>query len=59
MDGTYREFTGQFAAFLNPAATDHSLLGRDILDSFDVIVGRQQGEIQLLAGVHFYEIRSP
>src|SRR5262245_9711381 len=50
---------GEFAAFLDPAASDHSILGRDLLQVFDVIVSRRRSEVRLLAGVHTYQIVTP
>lgn len=58
-EGVLFQLPGQFAAFTHYGTTDHSLLGREILDCFDLIVGRNKGEIRLLCGIHFYEIRSP
>lgn len=49
----------RFAALLNRAASDHSILGRDILDLFHVIVSRPRDEVLLLSGIHDYDIRSP
>jgi len=40
------------------AATDFSVLGRDVLDNFDLIVSRRRQEICLLAGNHGYRIES-
>ncbi|MGL4552300.1 MAG: hypothetical protein ACRC33_14065 [Gemmataceae bacterium] len=47
---------GQFPAFLDPAASDTDLLGRDILDQFRLIVSRPDNEILLLAARHRYRI---
>ena len=38
-----------YAAFTDPSATDLSILGRDILNWFDLILGRQRKEVLLLA----------
>ena len=40
---------GEFAAFTDPTATDLSILGRDILDLFDLIISRRQNEILMIA----------
>lgn len=47
---------GRFAAFTDRAATDVSILGRDVLDNFDVIVSRRRGEVLLLALDHHYQV---
>lgn len=47
---------GEFAALTDPSATDLSILGRDVLDNFDVVAARQQGEILLLAGRRRYRL---
>lgn len=54
--GDVAHVRGQFAAFTVPAATDLSILGRDVLDHFDVIQSRQRNEVWLLAGNHRYQI---
>jgi hypothetical protein len=50
---------GEFAAFTDPAAADMSILGRDILDHFHLIVSRPWNEVVLLALNHHYQIQSP
>jgi hypothetical protein len=56
-DGSPARFRGDFAAFIDPAAADMSiLLGRNILDHFDLIVSRRRNEILLLAMNHQYRI---
>ncbi len=57
-DGGVATIRGMFAAFTDPAATDLSVLGRDVLNHFDLILSRRRDEIALLAGVHRYEIHS-
>ena len=49
---------GVYAAFTNPAATDMSILGRDVLDNFDVIVSRLRNEVLLLSQNHQYRVVS-
>lgn len=50
---------GTFAAFVDPTATDFSILGRDVLDNFDLIIARQRGDIRLLAPNHRYHVSCP
>jgi hypothetical protein len=47
---------GEFAGFTDPAATDLSVLGRDVLDNFDLILSRRRNEILLLAPNHQYRV---
>jgi hypothetical protein len=47
---------GTFAAFTEASATDLSILGRDILNNFDVIISRPRNEVILLAPAHCYRI---
>ena len=47
---------GEFAAFTDPAATDLSILGRDVLNHFDVIQSRRRNEVLLLAHNHQYRV---
>jgi hypothetical protein len=55
-DNSPARIQGEFAAFTDPAAADMSILGRDILDHFDVIVSRRRNEVLLLALNHDYRI---
>src|SRR5262249_44913534 len=55
-DGGEAKIKGQFAAFTDPAANDLSILGRDILDHFDLILGRNYGEVLLLTPPHHYRV---
>ena len=55
-DGGLARVRGAFAGFTDPTATDLSILGRDVLDHFDVIISRQRGAIWLLAPRHQYRI---
>jgi hypothetical protein len=55
-DGGPARVRGEFAAFTDPVATDLSVLGRDVLDHFDLIISRRQNEISLLALRHQYRI---
>ena len=47
---------GEFAAFTDPSATDLSILGRDVLNHFDVILSRRRNEVLLLAPNHQYRV---
>jgi hypothetical protein len=55
-DGGIATVRGDFAAFTDPAATDLSLLGRDVLNNFDVITSRRRNEVLLLALNHAYRV---
>jgi Aspartyl protease len=55
-DGGVAHVRGDFAAFTDPAATDLSILGRDVLDNFDVITSRRHNAVLLLAGNHRYQV---
>jgi hypothetical protein len=47
---------GVYAAFTDPRAIDMSILGRDVLDNFDVVVSRPRGEVLLLSQNHQYRV---
>src|SRR5262245_52837533 len=49
---------GEFAAFTDAAATDLSILGRDVLNLFDVILSRPRSDIELLAAPHRYRVEA-
>jgi hypothetical protein len=55
-DGGTANMRGEFAAFTDPAATDLSILGRDILNRFDLILSYQRKEVLLLATNHRYRV---
>lgn len=55
-DGGPATISGSFCAFTDPAASDLSILGRDVLANFDVITSRRRNEVLLLAGNHQYQI---
>jgi Aspartyl protease len=57
-DGGEATFRGQFAAFTDPAATEISILGREILNHFDVILSHRRDEVLLLAKEHTYRVVS-
>ena len=55
-DGGPAHIRGEFAAFIDPTATDLSILGRDVLYHFDVILSRRRNEVLLLAPNHQYRV---
>ena len=55
-DGERLRVRGELAGFTDPTATDLSILGRDILDHFDLVLSRRRNEILLLAPRHQYRI---
>ena len=55
-DGIAYRIKGQFASFTDTAASETSILGREILGHFDLILGREYGEILLLAPPHRYRV---
>jgi hypothetical protein len=57
-DGGPVRVRGEFAGFTDPTVTDLSILGRDVLDHFDVLISRRRNEILLLAPRHRYHIES-
>ena len=57
-DGGPVRVRGEFAGFTDPIATDLSILGRDVLDHFDLLISRRHNEILLLAPRHRYRIES-
>ncbi len=56
-DGSPARIQGNFSAFTDPAAADMSILGRDILDHFDLIVSRRRNEVLLLVMNHEYRVQ--
>ncbi len=55
-DGGSATFRGDFSAFLEPDVLDMSVLGRDIMDMFAVIVDRPSDVVMLLGTNHRYSI---
>jgi hypothetical protein len=47
---------GEFAAFTQESTLEMSILGRDVLDNFDVILSRRRDEVLLLSGNHYYQV---
>jgi hypothetical protein len=58
-DGVTARVHGEYAAFTDPEVTDMSILGRDVLDNFDVILSRRREEVLLLAPNHQYRVVRP
>ena len=56
VDGGVARFRAQYAAFTDPSAIDMSILGRDILNYFDVILSKQRDEVLLLSQNHQYRV---
>lgn len=55
-DGRTVTVKGQYLATTEPTALDVSVLGRDVLANFDVIVSRRRDEVLLVAGNHGYAV---
>jgi hypothetical protein len=58
-DGGPAVVRGKSTAFTNPLTTDLSVMGRDVLNNFDVIVSRPNSEVLLLAPRHRYQVVAP
>lgn len=57
-DGGVAKIKGEFGAFTDPSAIDLSILGRDVLNHFDVIVSRRRNQVMLLGPGHQYSVNS-
>jgi hypothetical protein len=57
-DGRAGFFRGQFAAFTSPEAADMSILGRDILGLFAVIIDQPGDVVCLIGQRHRYVVES-
>ena len=55
-DGGPAIVRGMFTAFTDVLTTDLSVIGRDVLNNFDLIVSRARGEVLLLAPRHSYQV---
>lgn len=55
-DGERVTIEGIYGVFTDPNSSDVSILGRDVLDLFAVIVDRPTGTIAILAPPHHYQI---
>ena len=58
-DGTTTRVRHVFHAEAHPPGSDISLLGRDVLNYFTLIVDRPNWRVHLLAGQHNYVIQGP
>jgi hypothetical protein len=56
IDGSPLQVRGKYTAFTDPAATTYCILGRDVLNLFDLIVSLKRNEIWLLWQEHYYQI---
>jgi hypothetical protein len=54
--GEVFNLVGQFAAVTDPRALDMSVLGRDILDLFTVILDRRRDRVWLIGDGHDYSV---
>lgn len=57
-DGAVAKMKGDFGAFTDSSAIDLSIIGREILNNFDVIISRRRNQVLLLASNHEYAIKS-
>jgi hypothetical protein len=57
-DGNPAYIRGTFAAFTDPHSSDLSILGRDVLNNFDLILSWRRKQVLLLAGNHDYQVLS-
>jgi hypothetical protein len=57
-DGRYAFFRGQYAACIDLDSLDMSVLGRDILDMFVLIVERRANVVAIIGQDHTYTIHS-
>lgn len=55
-DGETVTFRGTYAAFTQPDALELSILGRDILNLFTLILNRKQLLVAMIGGNHSYSI---
>ena len=55
-DGELARVRGRYSVFADPAASDMSILGRDVLDNLDVILSRPGDEVLLLSQSHQYRV---
>ena len=58
-DGGKVRVNGQFAAFTQPIGYTYSILGREVLNLFDVILSWPRKEVWFLAPNHGHQITSP
>jgi hypothetical protein len=55
-DGQPITIRGEFSAFTDAVSSELSIVGRDVLDNFDLILSRRRGEVLLLAPNHRYQV---
>ena len=55
-DGGTATVRGEYAAFTDRAATDLSILGRYVLDLFDVLISKRREEVLLITANHKYRV---
>ena len=55
-DGGLVRIHGEFASCTDPTATDLSILGRDVLDNFDLTISRRRSQVLLLTPRHQYRV---
>lgn len=55
-DGGIATVRGDFATFTDPAATEMSIVGGDVLMHFDLILSRRHDHVLLLSGNHDYQV---
>ena len=55
-DGVPISVSGEFTAFVDNRAADMSVLGRDVLNNFDMILSWRNKEVLLLAPNHRYTV---
>lgn len=56
-DGTQVLFRGEYAACIDPETLDMSVLGRDILEMFTLIMDRRANVVALIGDQHYYTIQ--
>ena len=55
-DGKWAVFRGDYAACISHEVLDMSVLGRDILDMFSLVIERRADVVAILGGHHSYSI---
>jgi hypothetical protein len=55
-DGRVANMRGEFAAFTDPTSAELSILGREVLNNFDLILSYPRKEVLLLAKNHYYRV---
>lgn len=57
-DGSKATFRGEYAAFTQPESLDISVLGRDVMDLFSLVVDRLASLVSLIRDRHTYRIET-